>query len=103
MGMAIATDNETVYVANFLRDSIQVVNIEQGKLVREYPLGEPTEVSLTRRGMEVFYDARRSLDQWYSCHSCHQDGGGNSKTMDTFNDGTELTNKTVLPLSLIHI
>ena len=102
MGMAIATDNETVYVANFLRDSIQVVNIEQGKLVREYPLGEPTEVSLTRRGMEVFYDARRSLDQWYSCHSCHQDGGGNSKTMDTFNDGTELTNKTVLPLHGVH-
>ena len=48
--------------------------------------------------MEIFYDGRRSLDQWYSCHSCHQDGGVNSKTMDTLNDGTELTNKTVLPL-----
>ena len=41
---------------------------------------------------------RRSLDQWYSCHSCHYNGGVNSKTMDTLNDGSDLTMKTVLPL-----
>ena len=48
--------------------------------------------------MEIFYDGRRSLDQWYSCHSCHQDGGTNARPMDTMNDGTEMTLKTVLPL-----
>ncbi len=48
--------------------------------------------------MEIFYDARKSLDQWYSCHSCHLDGGSNAKAMDTWNDGTPLTPKTVLSL-----
>ena len=97
MGMAMASDNETVYVSNYLRNSVQVVNIEQGKVLQEISLGtiRPSDI---HRGMEIFYDARRSLDQWYSCHTCHQDGGINSKTIDTFNDGTELTNKTVLPL-----
>ncbi|HWB01068.1 MAG TPA: cytochrome c peroxidase, partial [Pirellulales bacterium] len=43
----------------------------------------------------VFYDGRRSLDQWYSCHSCHYNGGANSEPMDTKNDRSTLTFKTV--------
>ncbi len=98
MGMAMAKDNRTVYVANFLRDSVQEVDIEARTITREIALGQPTPVTLARQGMEMFYDARRSLDQWYSCHSCHYDGGVNSKAMDTMNDGSQLTMKTVLPL-----
>jgi cytochrome c peroxidase len=48
--------------------------------------------------MEIFYDGQRSLDQWYSCQSCHLDGGSNARPMDTWNDGTALSVKTVLPL-----
>lgn len=98
MGLQIARDNSTVYVANFLRDSIQVVDLKSQSVIREIPLGSPSKKSQARLGMEIFYDGRRSLDQWYSCHSCHQDGGVNSRPMDTFNDGSSLTNKTVLPL-----
>ncbi len=102
MGVYIAEDNRTAYVANFFRNSIQVVDLADRKLVDEIPLGGPDASSLARRGMELFYDAERSLDQWYSCHSCHQDGGTNSLAMDTMNDGTELTVKTVLPLYDVH-
>ena len=50
----------------------------------------------------MFYDGTKSLDQWYSCHSCHYNGGVNARTMDTWNDGSKLTNKTVLPLYNLH-
>lgn len=97
VGLQMADDSSTVYVANYLRNSVQIVDIESSKILDEIELGSGPE-TLARRGMEIFYDAGRSLDQWYSCHSCHQDGGINSRPMDTFNDGTPLTLKTVLPL-----
>lgn len=101
MGLTMSRDNRTLFVANYLRNSIQVVDLADKEVRHEIALGsgKPT---LARRGMEIFYDAGRSLDQWYSCHSCHQDGGINSRPMDTMNDGTEMTFKTVLPLYDVH-
>lgn len=98
MGLQIVDDNRTVFVANYLNNAVQVVDLRSRKMVDEIPLGGPEGRSLARQGMAIFYDGERSLDQWYSCHSCHQNGGTNSRTMDTFNDGTEQTLKTVLPL-----
>lgn len=98
MGMAISADNKTVYVANYVNDSVQKVDIESRKVIQEISLGRTPEKSLARHGMELFYDGQQSLDQWYSCHSCHYNGGVNSKAMDTMNDGSTLTMKTVLPL-----
>lgn len=97
-GIAVADDDRTIYVANFLRNSVQLVDIESKVVMDEIKLGGPANQTLARRGMEVFYDGRRSLDQWYSCHTCHYEGGGNSRPMDTLNDGTEMSLKTVLPL-----
>ncbi|MEM7475941.1 MAG: hypothetical protein AAF483_13190 [Planctomycetota bacterium] len=102
MGLEASSDNQTVFVANHLLDSIQEVDLESREVVREISLGDApsdAEEMIAHRGMEIFYDAERSLDQWYSCHSCHQDGGTNAKAMDTWNDGSKMTNKTVLPLA----
>ncbi len=98
MGLRIASDNRTVYVANYLRNSVQVVDIESKQIKQEIELGGPETKTMARKGMELFYDGRLSLDQWYSCHSCHQEGGVNARPMDTMNDGSEGTLKTVLPL-----
>ena len=98
MGMRMADDSHTVFVANYFHNSVQVVDLDSRRVTGEIQLGGPKEVALARRGMQIFHDGRRSLDQWYSCHSCHQDGGVNSRPMDTMNDGTEMTLKTVLPL-----
>lgn len=98
MGLAIAEDDKTVYVANYLNDSIQVINIESRQLVTEVKLGAAPADDSIRLGARLFYDGQKSLDQWYSCHSCHYNGGTSARTMDTWNDGTRLTNKTVLPL-----
>ncbi len=97
MGLAVARDGR-VFVANYLLNSVQVVDLAKRAVARTIDLGGPREPSLARRGEAVFYDARHSLDQWYSCHSCHYEGGGNSVTMDTRNDGSDRTFKTVLPL-----
>lgn len=98
MGLAMADDNRTVYVANYLRNSVQIVDLRSKQVTQEIALGGPDEPSLARQGMALFYDGRRSLDQWYSCHSCHQYGGSNSRPMDTMNDGSFMSLKTVLPL-----
>lgn len=98
MGLVAAPDNRTVYIANYLRDSIQIVDYERREVIGEIELGTPDRSLPEFRGMEIFYDGRRSLDQWYSCHTCHYNGGINSRAMDTKNDGSDLTFKTVLPL-----
>jgi YVTN family beta-propeller protein len=98
MAIRLARDNRTVYVANYLTNAVQVVDIVDRAVTRSIDLGGPEQPSLARMGEAIFYDGRRSLDQWYSCHTCHYEGRTNSVTMDTLNDGTIRTSKTVLSL-----
>ncbi len=102
MGLAADTEHSIVYVANDLRNSVQWVDIRERKVVKEVNLGGKPLDALVHRGREIFYDGRRSLDQWYSCHTCHYDGGISSRPMDTMNDGSPQTLKTVLPLEYVH-
>jgi len=97
MGVRIAPDDATVYVANYLKNSVQQISLATREITGEFPLGSAPP-SIVRRGEAIFFDGKRSLDQWYSCHSCHYEGGGNSVAMDTLNDGSRGTAKTVLPL-----
>lgn len=102
LGMQSSVRQNVVWIANYLRESVQVVDLDRREVLREISLGsipQDPETQLVQRGREIFYDAEFSLDQWYSCQSCHLDGGTNAKAMDTWNDGTELTHKTVLPLT----
>lgn len=98
MGVRIARDDRTAFVANYLDNSVQIVDLQDRAVAAAIPLGGAAEPSLARRGEAIFYDGRRSLDQWYSCHSCHYDGSTSSVVMDTENDGTSFTFKSVLPL-----
>jgi DNA-binding beta-propeller fold protein YncE/mono/diheme cytochrome c family protein len=98
MGMRFDRSGARVYVANYLNNSVQVVNFQERRLEREIPLGGPASPSLVRRGETIFFDALRSTDGWYSCHSCHYEGHTNAVTMDTKNDGSFGTYKMVLSL-----
>ena len=95
MGMRLTRDSRRALVTNYLLNSLQVVDLERREVAREISLGEPVKPSLARRGAAIFYDAGRSLDQWYACHTCHYEGGSNAVTMDTKNDGSYGTFKTV--------
>lgn len=98
MNLRVAKDDRRVFVANYLSNSVQTVDLERREVVRTIDLGGPVEPSLAKQGESIFQDARRSLDQWYSCFSCHYEGGVNAVPMDTRNDGTDKTFKTVTAL-----
>ena len=85
--LAFAPDGKSLFVANYLDDSVQVLDPEEGKLVRTIALGGPSEPGLERRGEILFHDAKRSFNQWYSCATCHSDGHTNGLDFDTMNDG----------------
>ena len=88
-------DHKTAVVANYLLNSLQVVDIAAAKVVRVISLGGPQTPSLARRGEAIFYDADLSFDSWFSCHSCHTDGHTSGQTFDTLNDGNYDTYKLV--------
>jgi YVTN family beta-propeller protein len=87
--IVFAPDGKTLFVANYLADAIQVVDAEKARLDKTIPLGGPKTPSLVRRGEIVFYDARHSFNQWYSCNTCHSDGHTNGLDFDTQNDGRQ--------------
>jgi YVTN family beta-propeller protein len=85
--LAFAPDGKTLYVANYLADAIQAIDLASRKLARTIALGSPDTLSLARRGEMLFHDATRSFNQWYSCNTCHSDGHTNGDDFDTMNDG----------------
>ena len=107
LGICLAADGRTAFVADGLLDVVHEIDLGDGTgsapaAARSLPVAPATPPSaaerLARAGEAIFHDARRSLDQWYSCHTCHYEGGGNTVTFDKLNDGTTGTYKTVLPL-----
>ncbi len=98
LGLSFTADGARVIVANHLLNAVQVVDVASGTLAKSIPIGGPLEPSLVRRGEAVFYDAGRSFNQWYSCHSCHVDGHTNGATFDTLNDGRYGNQKKTLSL-----
>lgn len=86
-------DTDRLLVANHLRDSVQVVSLSAGQVTRTIPLGGPAEPDVVRQGEEIFYDAKRSLHGWFSCHTCHPDGHTSGQLFDTDNDGGYGTEK----------
>ena len=98
MALRFAKDGQRVYVANYLAQRRPGRRSAGRKVERTIDLGGPAEPSLARQGEAIFYDGRRSLDQWYSCHSCHYEGHTNALAMDTRNDGRNGNYKIVLSL-----
>lgn len=98
VAVAFSPDGRSVVAANPLANALQVVDFEKGVVAKTIPLGGPPEPSLARRGEAIFYDGRRSFNQWYSCHTCHVDGHTNGSTFDTLNDGRYGNPKKTLSL-----
>jgi len=84
--VAIAIKGNMAIIANQLADTIQVVDLATATVEKTIPLNPPTELTAERRGEKIFYDARRSHHQWFSCHTCHTDGHTNGRPFDTLAD-----------------
>ncbi len=92
MALVYRGKHDVAVIANYLLDAVQVVNLPTGKM-RTIPLGSPKEKSPARQGETLFYDARRSHNQWFSCHTCHVDGHTCGLNFDTLNDDSYGTPK----------
>jgi cytochrome c peroxidase len=79
-------NDATAVVANYLSDSVQIVDVRSGKIAKEIALSAPGESTLARRGEALFYDAQRSHGQWFSCSTCHVEGHTCGLNFDTLND-----------------
>jgi len=79
-------DGNRVVVANYLVNTVQIVDIDKSKSTQTIALGGPKEPSLVRQGEALFYDAKRSHNQWFSCHTCHTEGHTSGMNFDTLND-----------------
>jgi cytochrome c peroxidase len=86
LALAFLPNSTQAVIANYLRDALQIVDVRAGKVVRTIALGGPARPSLARQGEALFYDARRSHNHWFSCHSCHVDGHTCGLNFDTLND-----------------
>ena len=81
-----AVDAKTIVVANYLSNTVQIVDLDSGSVTKTIPLGGPAEANLVRVGEAIFYDADRSMHSWFSCHTCHTDGHTAGQVFDTRND-----------------
>ncbi len=85
----VAGPQRRLYAVNTLSDSITVVDGDDFTLKHEISLGPQPPLYPRDRGERLFYDARLSTGEWFSCHSCHTDGHTNGLRADTFGDRTE--------------
>jgi cytochrome c peroxidase len=86
LAIAFLGNTEQAAITNYLDDSVQIVDVAAGKLLRTISLGAPAQVSLARKGEALFYDAGRSHHQWFSCNTCHVEGHTCGLNFDTLND-----------------
>lgn len=88
-----------ILVLNQFDDSISVLDADSLTPLRTITLGNRrASRSAAEAGEELFHDARLSLDDWYSCHSCHSDGHTTGLLSDNSSDGSFGTPKRILTL-----
>jgi DNA-binding beta-propeller fold protein YncE len=97
--LVLDDDRNRLFVLCSFDDSLVEVDAESMVLLRTIRLTEHDTVkSQTKAGEELFYDARLSLDGWFSCHSCHSDGHSIGQLNDNFGDDSFGTPKRILTL-----
>lgn len=92
VAVAIDPGEPRAYVVNQFDDSVTVVDTDAQQsidTIRLQPTIPSERLTAAQRGEMLFYDARLSLDGWYSCHSCHTDGHTNGLNNDNFGDEHE--------------
>jgi cytochrome c peroxidase len=82
-----AAGGKRVYVACSLEDAVFEVDPVERKVLRTLRLGPAPDPTPAHLGARIFHDADRSRGGWYSCQSCHPDGGTEGHAFDTAADG----------------
>jgi YVTN family beta-propeller protein len=84
--LALSGDDKTLVVANYLGDSLTVIDTATRKVVRTISLGGP-EPNAARRGEILFNSGKMTFQGQFTCASCHPDGGTDGLNWDLTRDG----------------
>jgi len=98
--LCLSSDQKLAFIANRFDDTLTVVSLEKDSVAIQATVSLAPVRALTPAeiGEQTFFDARVSLDGWYSCHSCHTDGHTNGMLADTFGDEDRGAPKKVISL-----
>jgi cytochrome c peroxidase len=69
--VVVSPDNRWAYITNRLDDSVTVVNLAQAKIDSTIDLGGAKEITLMRRGEQMFHDAKVCYQGQFACGTCH--------------------------------
>ena len=69
--VAVSPDSRWAYVANRLDDSLTVVDLGQVEIASTIDLGGPKEITLMRRGEQMFHAAKYCFQGQFACATCH--------------------------------
>ena len=70
--VAVSPDSRWAYVTNRLDDSVTVVDSGAGRRWRStIDLGGPKEITLMRRGEQMFHTAKVCFQGQFACATCH--------------------------------
>ena len=95
---ALAVVGSTLFALERFDDSIAAIDLTSAKVERIRLTTTARPTTAIERGEIAFFDARHSLEGWYSCHSCHSYGHTSGRLNDNFTDGSFGTPKRVLSL-----
>lgn len=95
---ALTNDGDAAVVANYFDDSVSFISLTDKSVDKTISLGEQPPLTLEQIGEVAFFNAHLSLDNWYSCHSCHTDGHTNGQLNDNFGDDSYGAPKRILSL-----
>ncbi len=86
---ALIIKNNSVYVANYFSDNINIIDIAQEEVShKKIILNASRFVDSTRLGEMYFHDASFCFQQWQSCTGCHPDNARvDGLNWDLLNDG----------------
>ena len=98
--LCLSADQKLAFAANRFDDTVTIVSLEKESVAVQatVPLAPMRTLTAAEIGEQTFFDARVSLDGWYSCHSCHTDGHTNGMLADTFGDEDRGAPKKIISL-----
>jgi len=84
--LALSGDGKILVAANYLSDSLTVIDTQKLKVLRHIPLGGP-KPDAARRGEILFNSSTMTFHGQFTCASCHPNGGADGLNWDLSRDG----------------
>ena len=73
--VVVSPDSHFAYIADRADDTVTVIDLQHLKVASTIDLGGPRQITVIRRGQQLFFDARFCYEGQLACASCHPHEG----------------------------